>query len=170
MRVVSWLAVLTLAVVTAAAGCDDDFDATPDGSGAGGSGGGLGEEGAISGLALINPACGVGSGGTVSQACIDCTTDHCASEMTDCFGAGWQSDLQAGVCTDFGSCVSACDCGDNACFKVCLQQLDSNPTDPCRACVVDLVACEKAHCDVECEMSTDPGKGGSGSGAGSGGG
>ena len=161
-----WVGLMTgliVGVAVANGGCDDEETTTNTG----GVGGGMLEDaGSISGLALINPTCGVGDGGTVSQACVQCTTEHCSTQLDACFGGTWDSTLAGGICTSFGQCVMACDCGDNLCFNDCLQQLDANPADPCRSCVVDIVACEQTHCAVECDSNTgsDAGQGGDGQG------
>lgn len=162
-----WIGLLTGLVVGAAVaggGCDDDESTTTS---TGAVDGGLVEDaGSISGLALINPSCGVGDGGTVSQACVDCATDNCSDDFVACFGSNWETTLAEGTCSTFGQCVMACDCGDNECFNVCLGQLDAAVGDPCRACVVDLVVCEQTHCDDVCDLSSgnDAGQGGSGQG------
>ncbi|MBW2525929.1 MAG: hypothetical protein JRI23_17230 [Deltaproteobacteria bacterium] len=151
---------LGVGAALASGGCDDEETATPTAVGGGGL---VADAGSISGLALINPTCGVGDGGTVSQDCVQCATDHCSAEFEACFDSSWGTTLAGGICTTFGQCVMDCDCGDNECFNVCLQQLDAATGDPCRACVVDLVVCEQAHCDTECETNTgnDAGTGGS---------
>lgn len=171
-RMVRWIgcaAGLLLGAAVGAGGCDDESTATSTG----GVGGGLLEDaGSISGLALINPTCGVGDGGTVSQDCVDCATANCSAQFVECFGADWQSSLAGGICTSFGQCVMDCDCGDNLCFNDCLAALDANVADPCRGCVVDLVACEQTHCDAQCDIDShvDAGQGGTGVGGGNAGG
>ncbi len=170
MRIVGWLVALNVVGIAAGSGCDSDTFATTSSSGTGGNSI-VEDAGSISGLALINPTCGVGDGGTVSQACVDCTAEHCESEFNACFGSDWQNDLESGICSAFGTCVENCDCGDHICFNDCLQALDANQADPCRACIINLIACELTHCESECEDLTgnpDAGTGGSTSGSGSG--
>lgn len=164
-RLLAGIAALSAVGLLVSAGCEDDDPVVYPGTG----GGSLADAGSISGLALINPTCGVGDGGTVSGDCVDCAQDHCSSDFADCFGADWQTDLRGGVCSDFGGCVMDCDCGDNQCFNVCLDALDQNAMDPCRSCIVDLVGCEQAHCAEECDSSEDPDAGEGGSHQGDGG-
>jgi hypothetical protein len=159
-RVIGLMGALVVGAVVAGGGCDDDATTTNTG----GVGGGLVEDaGSINGLALINPACGAGDGGTVSQECVQCATDNCSADFEACFGTAWGTTLSGGICTTFGACVMACDCGDNTCFNGCLQQLDASTSDPCRSCVVDLVICEQTHCGDVCDLSSgsDAGQGGS---------
>ncbi len=165
MRIMGWFLAINGIAIGVSAGCDSDTDSDTS-TGSSGTGGGLVEDaGTISGLTLINPNCGVGDDSTVSQACVDCAAEHCEPEFNACFGSDWLNDLDNGVCSTFGACVEACDCGDNACFNVCLQDLDDNHLDPCRSCIVTLIECEQTHCAEECDDltgNTDAGTGGSG--------
>lgn len=166
MRFIGLLGGLGLGMLLAAIGCDDDTTPTYTTTGAGTGGGMLVDAGSINGLALINPVCGAGDGGTVSQDCVNCATEYCTDEFEACFDSTWQTTLESGICSAFGQCVAACDCGDNECFNDCLQELDARTADPCRSCIVDLVACEQNHCGYVCDLAsgTDAGEGGSGQG------
>ena len=97
----------------------------------------------LSSLKVTSPACGG------ADPCDTCMAASCSSQYVACFGSSWQTDL-GGVCSAFGDCITACDCGDPSCFRACNTALESNPADPCYACIQNLLACEVAHCDSEC--------------------
>jgi hypothetical protein len=166
MRIPFWLGAFASTVILTAAACGDDFTGSST-TGTGGAGGtaAAGGGGTVFGLALVSPSCGSGDGGTVTSECTSCTTEHCADKLAECFGSAWQTDLEGGVCTDFGACVMACECGDPDCFNACLTQLDAAYESACRSCIAELVTCEQSYCATECVSATpDAGQGGTGSG------
>jgi hypothetical protein len=166
MRILSWLIGSASAAMLTAVACGEDFTDTST-MGTGGAGGTtvLAEAGTVFGLALVNPSCGAGDGGTVSGECSPCATEHCAGNLAECFGSAWQTNLEGGVCAEFGACVMACPCGDPDCFNACLSQLDVAYESACRSCVAELVECEQSNCAVECAGATpDGGQGGDGTG------
>jgi hypothetical protein len=84
----------------------------------------LEEAGALSGLEVVSPLCGG------ADACSACMSASCADRYAACFGSAWETSL-AGICSSFGSCITACDCGDPDCFNSCSDAL----ANPCLGCV-----------------------------------
>ncbi len=159
-RVIAFAGIVGIGLGCVRCGEDDDFDsAAEDGS----DGGGLIDAGeSLSGLQVINPSCGAGTGGELDE-CDDCVMAQCAAQFEQCFGAAWQTEL-GGTCSAFGACIQACDCGDSDCFGVCSSELESNPTDPCLSCVRTLLQCEVAECESICLDADEPDAGRDGGG------
>jgi hypothetical protein len=167
MRFLFWTAALVGVGSAMVSACSDDSSTDSYTPATGGSGGTTAnvDAGTIYGLALVNPTCGAGDGGTVSNECTSCAADHCSADFSECFGSAWQTDLEGGECSTFGACVMACACGDRACFNLCVDELDASGSPTCRSCLADLVACEQTYCAGECSSaSPDGGAGAAGSG------
>ena len=153
----TWIGLGALLGASLVAACGSDSSTDTGAIGTGGtqdSGAVLPEAGTLYGLAVINPQCGGGDGG-VSDDCLTCTSTQCASQYGACFGDAWQASLAGGACTAFGTCVMACDCGDNACFKTCLQTVTADTASACYGCLTSLFSCEQTSCGDPCAAYLD---------------
>lgn len=155
-----WVLASGLIAMAAFAACGGDDDSTLEGTagtggGTAGSGGSISEEaGTLHGLAIVNPACGTGDGG-VDDDCITCASTSCVPQYEACFDTAWQTSLVGGICADFGQCVTDCGCGDNECFRACINTIEGDTANACYGCLVNLFTCEQNNCATECAEPVD---------------
>ena len=130
------------------------------GAGTGGSSGSSGG-GATGGSVGVGGASGsTGTGGCSTngvpgasnspscQALSDCITTKCASQIAQCYGAGYMSgNYSGGQCQALATCVGGCNCA-SSCVVGCSSSLDA----ACQACLVTLDSCTSSMCASEAQQ------------------
>ena len=109
--------------------------------------------------------CHSGGNGTCTQAEIDtydnCLLGQCGSQLSTCYGSGYQSGNFSGPCASNGSCISKCSCGDSACNTACGQ-----PSSTCVSCLSSVASCFLASTCTQPACLSAGGTGGTSGGTG----
>lgn len=117
--------------------------------------GGKGSSTGSNGLSSSATGCGTTSGagfpgfGVSKDACGQCETMQCASELAGAFGAAWsQGDLGGGACGPYFKCAEPC-CGNVMCIEAC-----GLPPSACQSAIDAIKACEVSSCAAACGGSS----------------
>lgn len=119
------------------------------GTAPGGGSGGTPASGGSGGTGLAGMGGGGGNGACAFDAnvCDRCIAAKCPTELSTCFGAGWQTCKPGGPCGAFLSCILPCAEDDCACKDACNNDIAAD----CQSCLENTLGeCFSTTCSTEC--------------------